>query len=96
MNNQTAYIEIRGAAGGDEAKIWALDLFRMYFRWAEKEGFKIQQTDDSSLKIKGNQVFDLLKHESGVHRVQRVPATEKRGRIHSQICLAALRQEFFV
>lgn len=84
MNNkQTAYIEIRGAAGGDEAKIWADDLMRMYFRYAEKKGWKFSQSDDATLVVTGENAFDLLKYESGVHRVQRVPATEKRGRIHT-------------
>lgn len=91
--NQTAYIEIRGAAGGDEAKIWASDLLRMYFRFADKAGFKVSQIDDLSLKIRGEGVFDLLKNESGVHRVQRIPATEKRGRIHTSTATVAVLPE---
>lgn len=83
MENQTCYIEIRGAAGGDEAKIWASDLMRMYFRFATKKGWKTTQLDELTLQVKGPEAFDLLKHESGVHRVQRIPATEKRGRVHT-------------
>ena len=82
-NNQTAYVEVRGAAGGDEAKIWASDLFRMYFRYATKNNWKVVQLDESTLQVKGPNVFNLLKWESGVHRVQRIPATEKRGRVHT-------------
>lgn len=93
MENQVAYVEIRGAAGGDEAKIWASDLLRMYFRFADKNGFKVFQIDDLSLKITGPGVFDLLKNESGVHRVQRVPATEKRGRIHTSTSTVAVLPE---
>src|SRR3989344_7648340 len=80
---QTTYIEIRGATGGDEAKIWGSDLLRMYMRYAVKKGWKSLAIDENVLKISGPGVFDALKNESGVHRVQRVPATEKRGRIHT-------------
>lgn len=83
MENQTCYIEVRGAAGGDEAKIWASDLMRMYFRFATKKAWKTTQLDELTLQVKGFAVFDLLKNESGVHRVQRIPATEKRGRVHT-------------
>lgn len=89
-NNQTAYIEIRGAAGGDEAKIWASDLLRMYMRFAQKMGWNVDQIDESNLIIKGENVFDLLKNESGVHRVQRIPTTEKRGRIHTSTATVAV------
>jgi len=92
-NNQTAFVEVRGAAGGDEAKIWASDLLRMYFRYAQKVGWKVSQIDEGTLRIKGPEVFDLLKHESGVHRVQRIPATEKRGRIHTSTATVAVLPE---
>lgn len=89
--NQVVYIEIRGATGGDEAKLWGQDLLRMYSRFATKKNWKQSQIDDLTLKIVGPEVFDLLKNESGVHRVQRVPTTEKRGRIHTStatvVCL---------
>lgn len=81
--NQNCYIEIRGATGGDEAKNWATDLLRMYLRYGQKRNWKIAAIDDGVLKVSGPSVFDELKNESGVHRVQRVPATEKRGRIHT-------------
>lgn len=80
---QKVYVEIRGATGGDEAKLWGTDLLRMYLRWATKKNFKTVPVSDNTLLITGPNVFDLLKNESGVHRVQRVPATEKRGRIHT-------------
>lgn len=82
-NNQTAYLEIRGATGGDEAKLWGSDLLRMYIRYSAKKGWKVYSVSDNTIKISGMGVFDNLKNESGVHRVQRVPATEKRGRIHT-------------
>ena len=87
---QTAFVEIRGAAGGDEAKNWADDLARMYSRFAIKNEWKISQLSDGVIKIKGENVFDLLKNESGVHRVQRVPATEKRGRTHTSTATVAV------
>lgn len=93
MENQTAFIEVRGAAGGDEAKIWASDLLRMYLRHANRVGWTATQIDESTLRIKGPGVFDTLKHESGVHRVQRVPATEKRGRIHTSTATVAVLPE---
>lgn len=89
-NDQIAYLEIRGATGGDEAKLWGSDLLRMYTRFAGKKGWKVELIDENSIKIKGLNVFDLLKNESGVHRVQRVPATEKRGRIHTSTATVAV------
>ncbi|OGM29050.1 hypothetical protein A2801_01960 [Candidatus Woesebacteria bacterium RIFCSPHIGHO2_01_FULL_41_10] len=90
---QTCFIEVRSAAGGDEAKIWGSDLLRMYLRYATKKGWKTSQPDENTLTIKGENVFDLLKHESGVHRVQRVPTTEKRGRIHTSTATIAVLPE---
>lgn len=90
MEKQTCYIEVRSAAGGDEAKIWANDLFRMYMRYAQKVDWKITQLDQETLKVVGFGAFDLLKHESGVHRVQRIPATEKRGRVHTSTATVAV------
>jgi peptide chain release factor 1 len=89
-NTQTAYLEIRGATGGDEAKLWGQDILRMYSRFATKKGWKFEFIDEETLKIRGSQVFDLLKNESGVHRVQRVPTTEKRGRIHTSTATVAV------
>lgn len=91
--NQIAYIEIRGATGGDEAKLWGQDLLRMYSRFATKRNWKQAQVDDLTLKVSGLDVFDLLKNESGVHRVQRVPTTEKRGRIHTSTATVVVLPE---
>jgi len=91
--NQTAYLEIRGATGGDEAKLWGADLLRMYSRFATKKNWKMYQVDDLTLKIVGSNVFDDLKNESGVHRVQRVPTTEKRGRIHTSTATVVVLPE---
>lgn len=93
MEPQTIYLEVRGATGGDEAKIWAGDLNRMYLRFAEKKGWKIVQIEDNVLKISGENIFNLLKNESGVHRVQRVPATERHGRIHTSTATVAVLPE---
>ena len=91
--NQSCYIEIRGATGGDEAKLWGDDLLRMYSRYAVKKNWKVSQMDDKTIRIVGPNVFDLLKNESGVHRVQRVPTTEKRGRIHTSTATVAALPE---
>lgn len=93
MENQTVFIEIRGATGGDEAKIWGNDLLRMYSRYALKKGWKLTQVGELTLKITGMGVFDNLKNESGVHRVQRVPTTEKRGRIHTSTATVVVLPE---
>ena len=91
--NQTCYIEIRGATGGDEAKLWGADLLRMYARFAVKKNWKAFSVDDNVLKVTGPQVFDLLKNESGVHRVQRVPTTERKGRIHTSTATVVVLPE---
>jgi len=93
MQNQIVYLEVRGATGGDEAKIWATDLLRMYMRFATKKGWKVTPVDDGVIRISGLDAWEELKNESGVHRVQRIPTTEKRGRIHtSTATVAALPQ----
>ncbi len=79
-------IEFRQGTGGDEAKIWATELMRMYLRFLEQSTFKFELVDDLVLKVTGRDVYtayDLLRFESGVHRVQRVPTTEAQGRIHT-------------
>ena len=93
MEPQKLYIEIRGATGGDEAKLWGQDLLRMYSRFATKRGWKQSQIDELTLKISGVDAFNLLKNESGVHRVQRVPSTEKRGRIHTSTATVVVLPE---
>lgn len=93
MDNQIIYLEIRGATGGDEAKLWGNDLLRMYIRFAARKNWKVTPIDEKTIKISGTGVFDLLKNESGVHRVQRVPTTEKRGRIHTSTATVAILPE---
>lgn len=86
----TCLIEIRPAAGGEEAKIWTKDLLRMYLKFGQSQGWKVDQIDDSTLRIKGPGAYSQLKHESGVHRVQRVPRTERYGRIHTSTATVAV------
>lgn len=102
-DNKNIICEIRGAAGGDEANIFAGDLFRMYTRYAESKGWKIQVLDSSesemggfasiSFMIKGEGVYSRLKFESGAHRVQRVPKTEAAGRIHTSTATVLVMPE---
>lgn len=93
MEKQKVYLEVRPAAGGDEAKIWARDLLRMYLRYANKKGWQMVPVDDGVIQISGVGVFNLLKNEAGVHRVQRIPTTEKRGRIHTSTATVAVLPE---
>ena len=93
MEPQTIYLETRGATGGDEAKIWANDLGRMYLRYAAKKGWETLPVDENILKITGAGVFDELKNESGVHRVQRIPTTERHGRIHTSTATVVVLPE---
>lgn len=88
-----AIIEIRAAAGGNEAKIWSNDLKRMYTRFANIKGLKVQELDDTTLKIKGKGAFAIFELESGVHRVQRIPVTESQGRIHTSTATVAVLPE---
>ena len=102
-DSKNIILEIRGAAGGDEAAIFAGDLLRMYQRFAEKQGWKIEVmdfTDGASggfkevvASISGEDVFGQMKYESGVHRVQRVPATETQGRIHTSVASVVILPE---
>ncbi|MDB2384231.1 peptide chain release factor 1 [Endozoicomonas sp.] len=97
------FLEIRAGTGGDEAAIFAGDLFRMYSRYAEKQGWKIEiiSTNDGEhggykeiiTRVVGNEVYGRLKFESGAHRVQRVPDTESQGRIHTSACTVAIMPE---
>ncbi len=99
----SAYLEIRAGAGGDEAGIFAGDLFRMYTRLSEREGWNLEIMDikpseqgglkEVVAKLNGRSVFKVLKFESGVHRVQRVPETESQGRIHTSTCTVAVLPE---
>lgn len=99
-NFQTIYFEIRAGIGGEEAALFARDLWRMYLKFFEKRKFKVKiidinETDLGGIKsltaeISGENVYDLLKQEAGVHRVQRVPITEKSGRIHTSTASVAI------
>lgn len=101
--DRDAIVEIRAGAGGDEAGLFAADLYRMYTRFAEEDGLKIEPLESSPselgglremiFKVSGQGVFRKLRYESGVHRVQRVPATEAQGRIHTSTATVAVLPE---
>lgn len=98
-DDKNIVVEIRGAAGGDEAFIFASDLFRMYTKYCEKNGWKVQMLSDAggqstiTFMVKGDAVYSKLKFESGAHRVQRVPATEASGRIHTSTATVLVMPE---
>jgi peptide chain release factor 1 len=91
--NNIAILELRAATGGDEAKIWADDLKRMYIRYAGNQGWKFEETEGGIVKIWGVGVYSALQNEAGVHRVQRVPVTESQGRIHTSTATVAVLPE---
>ncbi len=93
LNNRNILLEVKGAAGGDEAKIWARELLRMYLRYAERKGLKAEMLDENTVKIIGRNVFSDFKYETGVHRVQRIPETEKRGRVHTSTAIVSVLPE---
>jgi len=102
-DEKNVILEIRGGTGGDEAALFAADLFRMYSRYAERQGWRIEVMSSSEsgtgglkeviASIDGRGVYSRLKYESGVHRVQRVPATEASGRIHTSTATVAVLPE---
>ena len=102
-DEKNVIVEIRGAAGGDEGNIFAGDLFRMYSKYAESRGWKIELMDSEQCEaggfsyigfmIKGDSVYSYLKYESGSHRVQRVPSTESAGRIHTSTATVLVMPE---
>jgi peptide chain release factor 1 len=102
-DERNAFVEIRAGTGGDESALFAGDLMRMYTKYAERMGFKVDVMSESFgevggykevvLKISGDNVYGKLKFESGGHRVQRVPATETQGRIHTSACTVAVMPE---
>ncbi len=102
-DNANVFLEIRAGTGGDEAAIFAGDLFRMYSRYAEDQGWRVEvisarEGEHGGYKeiisqVSGNQVYARLKFESGAHRVQRVPETESQGRIHTSACTVAILPE---
>ncbi len=103
LDDRPAIVEIRGGTGGDEAAIFASDLFRLYTRFAERRGWKVEIMSLSEgaldgikeviFKVKGDGVFGTMRWESGVHRVQRVPITESQGRIHTSAATVAVLPE---
>lgn len=103
LDDRNAIIEIRSGVGGDEAALFAADLFRMYTRFIERSGWKIETMShaegtlggvkEATFKVSGAGAFGAMRHESGVHRVQRVPATETQGRIHTSAATVAVLPE---
>lgn len=103
QDTKNAIVEIRGGAGGDEAAIFAGDLMRMYLKFFERRGWKVELNSESEgtaggykevvLKVIGDGVYGVLKYESGVHRVQRVPQTETQGRVHTSAASVAVLPE---
>ncbi|MEG2820778.1 MAG: PCRF domain-containing protein, partial [Muribaculaceae bacterium] len=99
-DDRNAVVEIRGGAGGDEAAIFAGDLFRMYVKYSEIKGWKLEISSTSEgssggfkeivFTLSGDKVYGTMKYESGVHRVQRVPATETQGRVHTSAASVAI------
>jgi len=102
-DEKNVILEIRAGTGGDEASLFAAELFRMYSRYAESQGWRVEVLESSPspvggvkeivASIQGNKVYSKLKYESGVHRVQRVPATEQQGRIHTSAATVAVLPE---
>ena len=102
-DGRNVYLEIRAGTGGDEAAIFSGDLFRMYSRYAEKQGWRVEILSESEgehggykeviSRVEGDNVYAKLKFESGAHRVQRVPETESQGRIHTSACTVAVLPE---
>ncbi|HEY9765588.1 MAG TPA: peptide chain release factor 1, partial [Chroococcales cyanobacterium] len=102
-DDKNILLEVRGGAGGDESNLFAADLMRMYSRYAERRGWKVELVSvnemdlggvkEAVLLIKGEQVYSRMKYESGVHRVQRVPITEASGRIHTSTATVAVLPE---
>lgn len=103
LDKNNTIVEIRAGAGGDEAALFATELFRLYSRFAERNGWSVtlvssSQNDLGGLKealflIKGDHVYSNLKYEAGVHRVQRIPSTEKQGRVHTSTATVAILPE---
>lgn len=102
-DDKDVILEIRAAAGGDEAALWGADLYRMYERFAERHGWKTESINtsitgggglkDATFSVKGKGAYSRLKYEAGPHRVQRVPKTESQGRIHTSIATVAVLPE---
>jgi peptide chain release factor 1 len=93
MNPDIAILEFRPGPGGEEAKLWAQDLMRMYTRYSNIIGWKVEQVSDNAIRVRGAGAFTKLQYEAGTHRVQRVPATERSGRIHTSTATIAVLPE---
>lgn len=114
LDSHNIILEVAGATGGEEAKLWANELLQMYLKFAQKKGFKVEVLNENSIKIDGADVakqgarlrsesgdkggpkggaFEQFKYEAGVHRVQRIPATEKRGRVHTSTATISILPE---
>lgn len=93
VNPDVAIMEFRPGPGGEEARLWAADLMRMYTRYAGISGWKTEQLSDTAIRIRGESVFTKLQYEAGTHRVQRVPQTERSGRIHTSTATVAVLPE---
>ncbi|OGH16986.1 MAG: hypothetical protein A3C30_01910 [Candidatus Levybacteria bacterium RIFCSPHIGHO2_02_FULL_40_18] len=97
LDRRNVILEVKGAAGGDEAKIFSGELLRMYQRYAELKGFRVEKLDEQATKIIGSPpaggAFGVFKYEAGVHRVQRIPDTEKRGRVHTSTAVVSALPE---
>jgi len=93
LDNRNVILEVKGAAGGEEAKLWKEELLKMYAKFAHNKGFKVEKIDENVIKISDNNAFKIFKYEAGVHRVQRVPTTEKRGRIHTSTATISVLPE---
>lgn len=103
LDEKNIMLEVRAGTGGEEAALWAADLIRMYQKYADTQGWKVMRMSDSTaeaggykecvLQITGDKVYSKLKYESGVHRVQRVPATETSGRVHTSTATVAVMPE---
>lgn len=93
MNTNIAILEFRAGPGGEEAKLWADDLKRMYIRYANLLGWKVSDISETAIRIKGEGAFEKLQYEAGTHRVQRIPTTERQGRIHTSTATVAVVPE---
>lgn len=93
LDERNVILQVSGAAGGEEAKLWAQELLRMYARSAQLKGFRVENLDEDVVKIEGGNTFGTFKYEAGVHRVQRIPETEKRGRIHTSTATVSILPE---
>lgn len=92
-SGNSVILEVRPGTGGEEAKIWAEDLLNMYTRFANSQKLEVIKLDDGVIKIKGKTALALLRHEAGVHRVQRIPTTETHGRLHTSTATVAVLPE---